>query len=100
MVNQEDILYSDVIEVWDDLNSLVDMGDHTVSEMVEHIYSDILERLCVSRYNLKCEMELGEDIIVDIAFEYGSDKNVFDFFMGLVVLSFLNYYTTKKEEDI
>ena len=98
MVNQEDILYSDVIEVWDDLNSLVDMGDNTVSEMVEHIYFDILERLCVSKYNLNCEMELGEDIIVDIAFEYKSDKNVFDFFMGLVVLSFLNYYTTKGEK--
>ena len=74
-------------------------GDSTVSGMVEAIYSDILERLCVLGYTLECEMELGEDIKVDITFDYESDKNIFDFFMGLVVLSFLNYYT-KKEEDI
>ena len=97
-------IFEYVTDIYDRLESRIGKNDDSISSILELLYSNFFNQLCISDYKIEsCETgffgaEFRSDL--NVSFTEENDEVAFNFFMGLVVLGFLNYYNQKESGDI
>ena len=97
-------IFEYVTDIYDRIESIIGKDEDSISNILESLYSNFLNQVCVSDYEIEsCETGFfGAEFRSDfnVSFTEESDEVAFNFFMGLALLSFLNYYNQKELGDI
>lgn len=88
-----------VVDICAEIDSIIGTDDDSISNILESLYSNFLDQVCISDYEIEsCEAGFFQEEFksdFNVSFIRESDEVAFDLFMGLAVLSFLNYYNNK-----
>lgn len=99
-MNDTEDIYEYVVNTYDNVNALRDLNGYHVYDIIESIYSNLLDQICYFGYAVEsCNTNVYQNDLIsnlDLYFAEERDEAIFDFYMGLVTLTFLNYYNQKQ----